>query len=351
MSILSPGSKCHLCSLVDFLPFICPTCNLVYCQQHISSNLHTCTQQQLDQNTSIDRPGKLERGKTICEMKGCDRESMESIGGFVAEGEGEGIAREVRCRGCGGAYCVEHRSQSTHSCTAPLDHNVRHDAFLERRDKAREIISQRFPDFRDRVIPKPPPGKDVVKTQSVKTQTQRKEDNRTTELSKSSSGSGSGEGICQDNAAVDQLKPKIKSKADRLWDIHLKKIRMTAEPLLKLARNDSMTERVFFEWTMDLMQIQENVRKWKESGKWSGGRLERGWVDCDMPIGKMLDLIIGRGKIKRSEDQSQSLHLLSLYPAPDEERQVIQLELSKSAKMIPQGSLVVLVRGGWNQGI
>ncbi|KAK6903557.1 hypothetical protein I203_107062 [Kwoniella mangroviensis CBS 8507] len=351
MSILSPGSKCHLCSLVDFLPFICPTCNLVYCQQHISSNLHTCTQQQLDQNTSIDRPGNLERGKTICEMKGCDRESIESIGGFVAEGEGEGIAREVRCRGCGGAYCVEHRSQSTHSCTAPLDHNVRHDAFLERRDKAREIISQRFPDFRDRVIPKPPPGKDVVKTQSVKTQTQRKEDNRTTELSKSSSGSGSGEGICQDNAAVDQLKPKIKSKADRLWDIHLKKIRMTAEPLLKLARNDSMTERVFFEWTMDLMQIQENVRKWKESGKWSGGKLERGWVDCDMPIGKMLDLITGRGKIKRSEDQSQSLHLLSLYPAPDEERQVIQLELSKSAKMIPQGSLVVLVRGGWNQGI
>ncbi|WVW78264.1 hypothetical protein I302_100217 [Kwoniella bestiolae CBS 10118] len=349
MSLLSPGQRCTLCSIVDFLPLTCPSCDQVYCKDHIQSSLHTCTQTSLDGTTSTDKPGRLDRGKTICEVRGCERESIESIAGFVGRDVGEGIAKEVRCGGCGGAFCVEHRSQSTHSCSAPLDHNIRYDAFLERRTKAREIIAKQFPEYGDRVIPKPPPGKDVIKPQKVSEKlppsVQQQQE------------SGSTSANAQTQTQVDgtkpttmTAKPKVKSKADKLWDIHLKKIRMSAEPLLKGARSDSLTEKVYFEWAIDLSETHEGVRGWREKGKWAGqGKVERAWVGGDMPVGKMLDLMIERGKVKRSanDDESQSLHLLSLHSPPDEERQITQLELSKPAKIIPQGSSVILIRGKW----
>ncbi|WWC59636.1 uncharacterized protein I303_102195 [Kwoniella dejecticola CBS 10117] len=449
MSILTPGSRCTLCPLVDFLPYTCPSCNLVYCRKHIQSPLHQCIEASLQASTSTSngRPGKLDRGKRLCGFKGCQRESIESIAGYVADdpssgtgtgavteggnegsaagvgkskgkggGKGENedilaIAKQVRCAGCGVSFCVEHRSQSTHECPAPLDHNVRHDAFLEPRQKAREVVARQFPEYKDRVIAKPPPAKDVIRrdpatagetqartqaqTQTqTQTQAQTPKQNISSALGSSSlQAEASGHGEASQNSvrssasqevgqaitataisdptltpsqpalrtninANTNTKPKIKSKDERLWDIHLKKIRIPAEPLLKNARMDSTTQRVFFEWTIDLSM--RYCKAWVfRIGKWAGegvGKFERSWVDQETPVGKIMDILIERGKVKRPvnmNDPTQSLHLVALHPSlsPNQSGQVEHaiLDLSRSAKdEIPEGSLLVLVRGQWD---
>ncbi|WWC86739.1 uncharacterized protein L201_001617 [Kwoniella dendrophila CBS 6074] len=360
MSIISQGSKCTLCSLVDFLPFTCQECSLVYCKEHISSPLHQCLIKSLEGSTSYSKPGKLNRGKKLCGFSGCERESIESIAGIGLSGKEE-IAKEIRCTGCQRAYCVEHRLQISHNCTAPLDHNVRHDAFLERRLKAKALISKQFPEYKDRIIPKPPPGKDVDIRQKLESKDPSNTASTSLHTQKQSqttisSSEASSPNIPQPKVVevqVEPIKPKAKSKAEKLWDIHLKKIRMTSEPLNKGSSTLSESiERVFFEWQIDL--TQNKVKNWKVIGK-SDIKTEkpnRAWVSHDMPIGKILDLIIERGQVKRSSnnnDPTQTLRLLSLYPIPDGERQITQLELSKSAKdQIPQGSLIVLIRGKWD---
>ncbi|WVR04779.1 hypothetical protein IAU60_001791 [Kwoniella sp. DSM 27419] len=321
MAMLTPGAKCSVCPLVDFLPFDCPSCHRIYCSNHIAS--HGC---QDDAESSTQAVGKLSRGKKTCEVTSCQRESIESVAGVSDTAEVD-MAREVRCTGCGGAYCVEHRSQAAHSCTAPLVHHQRHDAFLERRAKARELVSQHFPDHGSRVIPKPPPPRDIIRKKPPSPE--RLPPSLQARLDPAPESSGP-------TAAS-----RVKTKAEKLWDIHLRKVRSMATPLVKGAKAEG--ERRFFEWSIDLSQARVDV--WRETAKMNG-KPDRAWVPIDMPVGKMMDLIIAAGKVNRPKTASDPpLQLLCLYPEPDGPRTVNTLSLSEPAgSQVVEGSLVVLVK-------
>ncbi|OCF45758.1 hypothetical protein I317_00246 [Kwoniella heveanensis CBS 569] len=364
MSILSPGARCSVCPLVDFLPLTCQYCTLPYCSTHIGT--HRCPADlpagpsRSSPAAALALPGKLDRGKKGCEVDGCERESIESIAGLgmaadIDNGRTESIAREVRCAGCGGAYCVIHRSQTSHKCSAPLDYNERHDAFLQRREKAREVIAQRFPDHAGRVIAKPPPQRDVVRVKPAS--------GDDVAASSFTAATAATPTPISDPPPQLQLSTKTKTKADKLWDIHLRKIRSSAEPLLKASRSslsdsDSQSRR-FFEWTVDLSPAsglgkngggsgRAKVDAWMKSGKIGGGKVERVWVPDDMPVGKIMDLMITQSKTARpaSNSTDQALNLLCLSPSLDGARQIRKLDLSKAASAeISEGGLVVLVRG------
>ncbi|WVF69625.1 hypothetical protein IAT40_004403 [Kwoniella sp. CBS 6097] len=378
MSILTPGVRCSACPLVDFLPLTCQYCALPYCSNHIGT--HQCSAEAGPSN-SARAVGKLDRGKKACELAGCERESIESIAGLADDtARGENIARQVRCDGCGGAYCVSHRSQESHKCSAPLDFNERHDAFLVRREKARELIAQRFPEHAGKVIAKPPPPKDVVKVRpatnaGISTRTSSRDEAKGGEATATSSKMTPTSDPIQASAtkststptstpsSIPAGQPKTKSKADKLWDIHLRKIRSSAEPLLK-GKNSHVGDsqgRRFFEWTVDLSPTttgrpeaeagagggRVKVGMWLKNGKIEG-EAERVWVPEDMPVGKIMDLLIAQSNASRSSpsDPSQLLNLLCLYPLADGSRQVKKLDLSKSASgEIVEGGLVVLVKG------
>lgn len=69
-----------------------------------------------------------------------------------------------------------------------------------------------------------------------------------------------------------KMEKKVKSKAEKLWGIHLRKVRSTATRLGGGA-NIPDTEKIFFEWGIDLTGAK--VKTWK--GKWDT-KLERAWV-------------------------------------------------------------------------
>lgn len=65
-----------------------------------------------------------------------------------------------------------------------------------------------------------------------------------------------------------------KTREDKLWDLHVRKVRMAAvaldgKPLV------GGGERRFFEWGTG---TAGEVRAWVGSGKWGGKKLERAWV-------------------------------------------------------------------------
>lgn len=104
MSLLAPGTRCSTCTLIDFLPLLCPSCDLPFCSDHIHTH-QPCV--SLVSTSSRDvAVGKLDRGKKSCEKEGCERETIESVAGVSGRDEEERIAREVRCEGCGGSFCT-----------------------------------------------------------------------------------------------------------------------------------------------------------------------------------------------------------------------------------------------------
>lgn len=100
MSLLDVGSRCQECTLVDFLPFTCPSCSFVFCRAHVQS--HACPAAQSAQPGEPSR----KRVKGTCAFASCQEETLESVGGFETSEE-ESIARQVRCV-CGGAFCISY---------------------------------------------------------------------------------------------------------------------------------------------------------------------------------------------------------------------------------------------------
>ncbi|RSH92318.1 hypothetical protein EHS25_008733 [Saitozyma podzolica] len=274
-------------------------------------------------------------------VQGCERVTIESVAGITADADDGGtgsaqvadIAKEVRCPGCGEAFCVVHRQQAAHACSAPEDFNDRHEAFLSRRTHALEVLARTFPDQAARSIPKPPPQRDVVRPPSAMT-TSRGSDQPPTAVSSSSTTQTQ----IQDNG-------KTKSKAEKLYDMHLRKLRSLAKPLDPKRRDG---EKRFFEWGIGDV---ENARKWADSGKWEGGKLERSWVLQETPTGKVLDLLIAASKTSRPistspSEPAQTLSLVCLSSPPDVPRSLAPLDLSRSAgEQIFEGCVILLVRG------
>ncbi|OWZ34169.1 hypothetical protein C356_05300 [Cryptococcus neoformans c45] len=325
MSLLAPGTRCSSCTLVDFLPLLCPSCDLPFCPNHIYIHQPCSSLGSTSYDVTV---GKLDRGKKTCEKEGCERETIESVAGVSGRDEGEGIAREVRCEGCGGAFCTAHRAQTSHSCPAPLVHNARHDAFLVRRSQAEDLIAKNFAGHKDRVERKMPAQRDVVKKPRIE------EERLPPSLQPAQSASTASPELTQGEAKVEK---KIKSKAEKLWDIHLRKVRSTAT-CLGGGANIPDKEKVFFEWGVDLTGAK--VKVWK--GKWDT-KLERAWIGEDTPIGKVMDLIIAQSKTSRTADTEFSL--VQLYPAPDGLPSSSSLSPSQPAKAITQGAALILVKG------
>lgn len=288
MSLLQVGSSCHACGIIDFLPFTCPSCQQTFCTSHIHQ--HACaststssTLNQIPRNTSTVK-------KTLCPVKECERPTIEAIAG-IGDG-GEGIAKDVRCHGCGQAFCVvygfsqlssssvfadilrfSHRAQDKHSCVSPADYNSRQEAAEARKVAARAIISKNFPNMANKSIPKPPPPKDVVRVRPLSPE-------RLPPSLRPAIGADTSNTTRGSSETPVSAKTAVKTKAEKLAEIHVRKIRSLAKPLI--ARTGGVSddlERRFFEWGSDASGSGGNVQKWVQTGKWTGGVLERSWVE------------------------------------------------------------------------
>ena len=78
---------------------------------------------------------------------------------------------------------------------------------------------------------------------------------------------------------IPQTEKKRKTTAEKMYDIHVRKLRSLAKPLDGKQR--PIEERRFFEWTVDLEG--KGIKGWGESGKYEG-KLERAWVHTVSPI-------------------------------------------------------------------
>lgn len=104
-TVLSIGDRCSApdCNLIDFLPILCPTCSHPFCSSHIHSNLHSCFK-------SNGKSAVLEKfeAQARCPVLGCERRTLESAGRTEGydEGRREYLGKEIKCEGCGIAFCA-----------------------------------------------------------------------------------------------------------------------------------------------------------------------------------------------------------------------------------------------------
>ncbi|KAG0332881.1 zinc finger, AN1-type domain [Podila horticola] len=139
MELPSIGKHCSdaTCSQLDFLPFTCPYCKQIYCQDHWRLEGHTCPKKdeatQQDQRVPIcplcDKPVPVKKGEdpnvrmeqhiaagcpepatttskpiytNSCNVKGCKNRS----------------AIPIICQKCRLNYCLKHRLEGDHSCSS-----------------------------------------------------------------------------------------------------------------------------------------------------------------------------------------------------------------------------------------
>lgn len=152
-----------------------------------------------------------------------------------------------------------HRAQTAHSCTAPLDFNVRQDALIERRAKAKEVMAEKFPQYKDRVIPKRPPQKDIIKARP------KSPDRLPPSLQPASS-------PVQPHPESVVVEKPVKTRAQKLRELEVRKLKSLARPLDPKLRVDG--DRRFFEWATG---TADDIRSWQE-GEEIGRKLNKVWV-------------------------------------------------------------------------
>ena len=151
-----------------------------------------------------------------------------------------------------------HRSQDAHDCSAPRSYNVLGDAALQRKEKAREVLMKHFPDQPIREIEKP-----IAHNRDPK------------RLGQGVLEESPPSAVTTSTPNLDEVKPKTKTKEDKVWEIHVKKVKMSAKPLIPSQKDDG--DRRFFELKSGVVDPAE-VIKWKDVGKMSGV-LEKVWVN------------------------------------------------------------------------
>ena len=106
MDLLQIGAQCALstCNVNDFLPIRC-RCDGLFCQQHISPELHSCSRLSsldmvVDPNIQTSTQAPLQR----CAADKCNKPSLEA---FISGNSTtvEGRSPEV-CRQCKLAFCA-----------------------------------------------------------------------------------------------------------------------------------------------------------------------------------------------------------------------------------------------------
>ncbi|BEJ14719.1 hypothetical protein CspHIS471_0404860 [Cutaneotrichosporon sp. HIS471] len=317
MSLLDVGTGCATCALADFLPFTCPGCERVFCREHVQG--HDCSQPQIQAGPS------RKRLRGTCAFGECKEETIESVGGLEGAAE-DNVARQVRCV-CGGAFCVKHRSQEAHECTAPRALSARQDAQIVRRDKAAEVMAKHFPTQA---------GKERI---AVPKQVDRTRTGSPPRLNPSSS--------TVPNPAP-APNPAILTANDKLYKLHQTKTRSLARPLdAKVPRDESAA----LEFVVD--EGGSRVRAWLAGGgKYAPmatgvaigtGKPERIWVPHAMPGGKLFDTLVARAKMSRA---GLPLAALVISLRPDAPRAATPLDLTLFAgEQVASGDAIVLVRG------
>ncbi|RXK40894.1 hypothetical protein M231_01742 [Tremella mesenterica] len=256
----------------------------------------------------------------------------------------EGVGKEVRCEGCGVAFCVCHRQQDQHSCPAPSSHTARERATQERKERAQQILQLHFPGTTSKPRPTLPPQKDV----DIKRKLPSTTVDQTVTSSSSSSSSASKLHEPRDVSVEDKEGVKVvktTTKAEKIHQLRLRKLRSLAEPL---ERPKGVEKMRYFEWC--LCTDHGKVKSWLYTGKWEG-EVQRGAIACDTSCGRLLDLLISKTKVKRPTDPldtSSTWGLMSLVSPLDGERTMKRISLSKSAGgEIEEGTLLILLRGAF----
>jgi len=125
----------------------------------------------------------------------------------------------------------------------------------------KELIAQKFPDTRTREIPKLPPQKDVMKQRPPSPERLPPSLHPEPTIP----------------APADTVKAKPKSKAEKLFEIELRKLRSLAKPLDPKMRADG--ERRFFQWAAGTVG---EVDIWKGHGK-IDKKWDKVWVPAVSP--------------------------------------------------------------------
>ncbi|KZO95786.1 hypothetical protein CALVIDRAFT_152506 [Calocera viscosa TUFC12733] len=104
------GTLCSYpsCHLHDFLPIPCPGCNQSFCRDHALPHEHGCASLATTSAANASQYVAARR----CDFSGCSHKAM--LGNIHADGEDA----VVKCQACKGAFCVTHRTPSSHACSS-----------------------------------------------------------------------------------------------------------------------------------------------------------------------------------------------------------------------------------------
>ncbi|KAF9108350.1 zinc finger, AN1-type domain [Mortierella sp. AM989] len=140
MEFPSVGKHCSdaTCSQLDFLPFTCQYCKLIYCQDHWGLENHTCSNKdaasQQDQRVPIcplcDKPVPVKKGENPnLRMEqhiaaGCPEPATTTskpiyTNSCNAKACKNRSAIPIVCQRCRLNYCLKHRLEGDHSCAGP----------------------------------------------------------------------------------------------------------------------------------------------------------------------------------------------------------------------------------------
>lgn len=95
MELPELGKKCAVleCKQLDFLPFTCTYCQIIFCKDHYTSDKHACTQDTTEPNKEVTEPVK----QYTCKYGGCS--TLNPV--------------EMCCPVCKKHFCLQHRH---HGC-------------------------------------------------------------------------------------------------------------------------------------------------------------------------------------------------------------------------------------------
>ncbi|KAK7244609.1 hypothetical protein RIF29_39433 [Crotalaria pallida] len=131
------GKHCSVsdCKLIDFLPFTCDRCNLVYCLEHRSYIKHQCTKANKQDVTVVICPLCAKGVRLIPDQDpnitwenhvntDCDPSNFEKVTKkkkCPAAGCREILvfSNTIKCRDCMVDHCLKHRFGPDHKCPGP----------------------------------------------------------------------------------------------------------------------------------------------------------------------------------------------------------------------------------------
>jgi len=132
MELPTLGKHCAIkgCSILDFLPYTCDRCSLIFCQDHRTYDAHRCgikfdrvvPECPLCGQVINVRPGEDVNAKVDAHMNaGCPQVPKNETKKFhctFPKCEAKELQR-ITCPLCSKDFCIKHRHPSSHTCASP----------------------------------------------------------------------------------------------------------------------------------------------------------------------------------------------------------------------------------------